>query len=313
MDQPEEQQKTARFPSWIRRRWAPEAALASTAGVVAQHSLNTVCSSARCPNRAECWSKRTATFMILGGSCTRNCRYCAVDKGKPDPLDPLEPAQVAQAAAELELRHVVVTSVTRDDLADGGAAHFAATIKALRHALPHATIEVLTPDFQGDAAAVGMVCAAGPHVFGHNVEVAPGLYPGLRGPRAQYERSLEVLRDAAAHAMPVIVKSALMVGLGESPEDVRGVLRDLREAGCEAVAIGQYLQPSQQQRPVAEFVHPDRFEAYENDAYAMGFSYAVGGPFVRSSYRCEEALGSPEARERVAAINLAVATAAGAH
>jgi len=258
-----------------------------------QMGVHTVCQSARCPNVGECFGRGTATFMILGEVCTRNCRFCVVDHGKPMPLDAEEPQRVAEAARWLGLRHVVVTSVTRDDLPDGGAAHFAATVAAVRERLPGATVEVLTPDFRGDRAAVQAVAAARPEVFNHNVETVPRLYPEVR-PQADYQRSLRVLQWArvacrAQEASPgLVTKSGLMVGLGETGEEVAAVLSDLRGAGVDAVTIGQYLQPTREHYPVAEYVRPEVFQDYQRAALAMGFSHVLSGPLVRSSYHASE-------------------------
>jgi lipoic acid synthetase len=284
--------------------------------------LETVCRGARCPNQAECFSRGTATFMILGDACTRNCRFCAVPHTtSPPPPRTDEPAAVAKAAAEMQLRHVVVTSVTRDDLADGGAGHFAATIQAVRDALPEATVEVLTPDFLGNADAVDAVLAAGPDVFNHNTETVPRLYASVR-PQASYRRSLDVLARAAAFRPLIrdgyhfpgqpsrspssttdrvvsregnvnrpeltVVKSGLMVGLGETADELAAVFADLRAAGVEVLTIGQYLAPSADHAPVAEFVSPQRFADMEKRALDMGFSAVAAGPYVRSSYLAED-------------------------
>lgn len=251
--------------------------------------LDTVCLSAACPNLGECFARRTATFLILGPVCTRNCRFCAVPKGTPRPVDPGEPRRVALAAAELQLRHVVITSVTRDDLPDGGAGQFAATVTAVREALPEATVEVLTPDFRGRPAALEKVMAAGPRVFNHNVETVPRLYPAAR-PQADYRRSLEVLRRAKEMRPGILTKSGLMVGLGEREEEVLAVLADLRSAGCDAVTIGQYLRPSKAHLPVREYLTPETFARYRARAREMGFRYVASGPLVRSSYLAEDAL-----------------------
>jgi lipoyl synthase len=289
---------TTRFPEWIRQKWASGGDFSFTKDLVTDLGLRTVCQSARCPNLGECWQRRTATFMVLGGACTRNCRFCSVPGGAPAPPDPGEPAAVAEAVKRMGLRHMVLTSVTRDDLPDGGAWHIAETVRVVRAANPETTTEVLVPDFQGDRAAIATVLEAGPDVFGHNIETVESLYPQLRDPGANYAGSLEVLRAARALAPEVIVKSALMVGHGETPEEVRQTLADLREAGCEAVCIGQYLRPSKAQRAVVEFVHPDQFAAYQEMAHALGFGFAVAGPFVRSSYRSDEMMDADFARER---------------
>jgi lipoic acid synthetase len=236
--------------------------------------------------------------MILGGACTRNCRFCAVHSGVPEPVDADEPGRVAEAVARLELRHVVVTSVTRDDLPDGGAAHFIAAIEAIRTKRPDATVEVLTPDFHVDRVAIARVLAAGPDVFGHNIETVERLYPGLRGAAHSYARALDVLRIAREESPETLLKSALMVGHGETADEVRRTLADLLDAGCRALCIGQYLQPTPAQSPVAEFVEPAVFEAYEAEAHRLGFRFALAGPFVRSSYRSEELMEAVSDRER---------------
>lgn len=263
------------------------------------HGLHTVCESARCPNLHECFAHGTATFMILGDRCTRGCGFCAVPKarrGLPPP-DSEEPDRVAAMAARMGLRHVVITSVNRDDLPDGGAAHFAATIQAVRSALPGARIEVLTPDFLGDPEAVRTVLDAGPDVFNHNVETVPRLYPRVR-PQARYERSLAVLALARRHRPQAWIKSGLMVGLGERPEEVHALLADLRRAGVQIVTIGQYLQPTLRNLPVATFVAPEQFEAYRRVALEMGFAMAFSGPFVRSSYMAETIVAATQAGVR---------------
>ena len=260
--------------------------------------LHTVCQSARCPNMAECWQKRTATLMVLGNSCTRNCRYCAVPSGKPEPVESDEPIRVAQAIRRMGLRHAVITSVTRDDLPDGGAEHIAATVCAVRELNPNTTIEVLVPDFLGDAAAVETVLASQPDVFGHNIETVERLYPTVRGKRCTYRTALDVLRIAAEYEPRMIVKSAFMLGHGETEDEVRQTLHDLLDAGCEAVCIGQYLRPTLKQREVEAFVTPEKFMEYEAYAYAIGFGFAVAGPFVRSSYRSEELMEARWARDR---------------
>ena len=276
-----------RLPAWLRKPETAFVALHEIKRELRRLELHTVCESARCPNIHECFSRGTATFMILGERCTRGCGFCAVPKTRrPAPPDPAEPSRVAQMARAMNLRHVVVTSVNRDDLPDGGAGHFAQTIRALRAALPGATIEVLTPDFMGDLDAVASVLEAAPDVFNHNVETVPRLYPRVR-PQARYERSLAVLEFAARNMAGALVKSGLMVGLGENEEEVLGVMRDLRRAGVGVVTIGQYLQPTRRNLPVAEFVPPERFEAYREAGLRLGFAAVFSGPFVRSSYMAE--------------------------
>ncbi|HAX44959.1 MAG TPA: lipoyl synthase [Bryobacteraceae bacterium] len=260
--------------------------------------LHTVCESARCPNIHECFSRRAATFMILGNVCTRGCTFCSVPKGSPAKhdmaLDPLEPANVAAMARSMDLRYVVITSVNRDDLADGGSAHFAETVERVRAALPEARVEVLTPDFCGDHEAVARVLAAGPHVFNHNMETVARLYKPVR-PQASYLQSLEVLRFAREAAPGVLTKSGLMVGLGETEEEVNELLADLRAAEVDVVTIGQYLQPTRRNREVSEYVPEDRYERWKARGMSMGFRMVFAGPFVRSSYMADEV--NEQARE----------------
>lgn len=246
--------------------------------------LNTVCRSAKCPNRSECFATGTATFMVLGTACTRNCRFCAVDAERPGPPDPGEPERVGEAAARMGLTHAVVTMVTRDDLPDGGAAHVVATIEALRETVPDARVEVLVSDFGGDEAAIDLVASARPDVFNHNIETVPRLYAEVR-PQADYLRSLSVLARVYAGAPDVPTKSGLMVGLGETPEEVEAVLANLRAAGVRIVTIGQYLRPSAAHLPVAEYVAPETFERYTATARRLGFAGIASAPFVRSSYQ----------------------------
>ena len=255
-----------------------------------QLNLHTVCESARCPNIHECFHRGAATFMILGSHCTRGCGFCSVPKFNPlrrqMPLDPAEPAHVARMAADMKLRYVVITSVNRDDLEDGGSHHFAETVRQVRGALPEARVEVLTPDFRGDMAAVERVLAAGPHVFNHNMETVPRLYARVR-PQADYRQSLNVLAFARRHS-PALTKSGFMVGLGETEEEVCGLLRDLHAAGTGAATIGQYLQPTRRNLPVVEFVEPRQFARYRDYGLSLGFKMVFSGPLVRSSYMADE-------------------------
>ncbi len=279
-------------PSWLVKRLPADGA--GTAGRVGalldDLRLNTVCRSAHCPNLGECFASGTATFLAMGPACTRRCRFCAVDKSAgPAPLDPDEPRRIAEAARRLALAHVVVTAVTRDDLPDGGAAHLAAVARAVRAALPGATVELLVPDFAGSLEALRTVLAAGPEVLNHNVETVPRLYPEVR-PGADYHRSLELLSAVKRIAPRTLAKSGLMAGLGERPEEVREVLRDLARAGVGAVTVGQYLAPSPAHLPVAEFVRPEQFEAYAREARALGIAAAECGPWVRSSYHAGRTL-----------------------
>ncbi len=253
-----------------------------------ERDLHTVCESARCPNRNECFSRGTATFMIGGNICTRHCAFCSVPAGRPESYDAIagEPEQVADAAAEMGLQYVVVTAVARDDLADGGARHFARTIHALRDRLPDARVEVLTPDFGGSDEHVGIVVEAGPDVFNHNVETVRRLSPVVRS-RSDHDRSLNVLKSAAGMNPSMLVKSGLMVGLGETTDEVHELLGELRDNGVHAVTIGQYLQPTRRNLPVVDYVHPDTYDEYRSYGESLGFDAVFAGPFVRSSYMAE--------------------------
>jgi lipoic acid synthetase len=253
--------------------------------------LNTICEEARCPNIAECWGRGTATFQILGDTCTRACRYCYVHSGRPDgPPDPLEPLRLAQTAARMSLEHVVVTSVDRDDLPDRGAAHYAATIRALRAKAPTASVEVLTPDFLGcEEEALATVLAERPDVFNHNIETVRRLHPSMRGAKASYDGALRLLRRAKEVAdYPVLTKSGIIVGLGETNDEVVETMRDLREQGVDVVTIGQYLQPSAKHATIDRWVHPDEFRWFTEQGEALGFGSVFAGPLVRSSYRADE-------------------------
>jgi len=251
--------------------------------------LHTVCESAACPNIGECWNHRTATFMILGNSCTRRCGFCAVQKGAPLAVDPDEPRRVAEACEHLGLRHAVITSVNRDDLKDGGATHFAAVIRAIRERIPGCRVEVLVPDFQGSREAMRTVMDAAPDVLNHNIETVPRLYREVRF-GARYERSLEMLEYAAALRPDIPTKSGLMAGLGETDEEVLAVLADLRRHKVRIVTIGQYLRPTLQHLPVLRYVTPGQFEEYRRAALALGFEHVESGPFVRSSYHAADAV-----------------------
>jgi lipoic acid synthetase len=254
-------------------------------------SLHTICEEARCPNIAECWGRGTATFQILGDTCTRACRYCYVHSGRPDgPPDPLEPLRLAQTAQQMGLKHVVVTSVDRDDLPDRGAGHYAATIRALRRKLPEASIEVLTPDFLGvEEDALRTVLAERPDVFNHNIETVRRLHRRMRGAKATYVGALSLLRRAKEVAgFPVLTKSGIIVGLGETNDEVVETMRDLREHGVDVVTIGQYLQPSSKHATIDRWVHPDEFRWFREQGEALGFGSVFAGPLVRSSYRADE-------------------------
>ena len=278
-----------RKPDWLKIPVRGGRDLSQVKALLKRLHLNTVCVEANCPNRMECFSSRTATFMILGSVCTRNCRFCNVTPGAPTPVDRTEPARLAEAAAELGLRHVVVTSVTRDDLPDGGASHFAAVIAALRASVPEASVEVLIPDFRGDAAALETVMAAEPEIINHNVETVPRLYPAVR-PQADYRQSLQLLNRVSRSQRPISAKTGLMVGLGETTAEVYALFDDLREAGCEFLTIGQYLPPSKAHYPVVEYVPPEQFDVYRRRAESLGFRFVASAPFVRSSYKAARAL-----------------------
>ena len=340
--------RATRFPPWLRKRIPAGGEAHEVRRLLAELGLATVCAGAHCPNMPECYARGTAAFLILGNSCTRSCRFCAIEKRPPGALREDEPEAVAQATARLHLRHVVITSVTRDDLADGGAGHFARTIRAVRERLPQTIIEVLTPDFQGSRACVDTVLAARPDIFNHNVETVPRLYAAVR-PEADYRRSLDVLAYAKSvggdaclgekkGAVPfsgflekgtvpffsgaekgtapssqrreegtapfsacgsrIYTKSGLMLGLGEAADEIRACLADLRAAGCDIVTIGQYLAPSASHHPVARFVDPAEFAAWEAEARTLGFAAVASGPFVRSSYQAESVFASREDQGR---------------
>ncbi|MDR1317108.1 MAG: lipoyl synthase [Spirochaetales bacterium] len=322
-----------RKPEWLKIKIRGGENLAGVKGLLSRYALNTVCKEANCPNRMECYGSRTAAFMILGTVCSRGCAFCNVSRGLPQPVDGGEAVRIAAAAGELGLRYVVITSVTRDDLPDGGAGQFARVIRELKTALPGIMVEVLIPDFQGDGEALGTVLGAGPDVLNHNVETVPRLYPAVR-PQALYARSLELLRRAGESADglsrgtdaadgktggeeiagaktssaetssvgisgvktgsiqtgnirtgSIKTKSGLMAGLGESPDEIREVIRDIRATGCDFLTIGQYLAPSARHYPVREYISPARFEEYKHYALSLGFAGVASGPFVRSSYR----------------------------
>ena len=290
-----------RLPEWARRSRTHFESLNRLKSGFRALNLHTVCESARCPNIHECFHRGAATFMILGNWCTRGCGFCSVPKGNPEKrdmrLDPAEPANVARMAAGMKLRYVVLTSVNRDDLEDGGSRHFAETVREVRRALPEARVEALTPDFNGDLEAVARVLDAGPHVFNHNMETVARLYRRVR-PQAGYRQSLKVLSFAArAQRRTRLTKSGFMVGLGETEEEVRELLRDLRDAGTDVATIGQYLQPTRRNLPVAAYIEPRQFDAYRDYGLSLGFKMVFSGPLVRSSYMAdavsEEALRQP--------------------
>jgi lipoyl synthase len=287
-----------RRPEWMKVR-APSADTRyfEVRSLLHGQRLHTICEEARCPNIAECWGRGTATFQILGDTCTRACRYCYVNSGRPEsPPDPLEPMRLAHAAAQMELRHVVVTSVDRDDLPDRGAGHYAATIRALKSKLPDASIEVLTPDFLGyEEDALAMVLDARPEVLNHNIETVRRLHRRMRGAKASYDKALWLLRRAKeVAAYPVLTKSGIIVGLGETNDEVVDTMRDLRQNGVDVVTIGQYLQPSQKHTQIDRWVHPDEFRWFRERGEALGFGSVFSGPLVRSSYRADEQVHAAE-------------------
>jgi lipoic acid synthetase len=286
-------------PEWLKVRANTTGEYEEVRAMMRRLSLVTVCEEARCPNIHECWAReRTATFMLMGDVCTRHCGFCAVGKGRPGVLDPGEPERVAEAAAELALSHAVVTSVNRDDLPDGGAAHFASTIRAIRTRLPSCTVEVLIPDFRGDGAALETVLAEQPEILNHNTETVPRLYRRVR-PDARYEQSLELLARADARrrrtGSAMKTKSGVMAGLGETIEELLATLGDLREAGCDIATVGQYLQPYEKRLPVERYYTPEEFEQLRIEGESMGFLRVESGPLVRSSYHAKRALAEPRA------------------
>ncbi len=272
-----------RHPPWIKVRAPGGPGFVETRGIVKSLGLHTVCEEAQCPNLGECWGHKTATFMLLGDTCTRNCSFCAVAHGKPLAVDPHEPARVGEAVARLGLQHVVVTSVDRDDLLDGGAEHFAATTESSRRAAPDCRIEVLVPDFQGRLESVRTVVAAPVDVFNHNVETVPRLYRQVR-PGAKYDRSLAVIEAARDPEGRRLTKAGLMLGLGEELDEVRRVFDDLRHIGCDILTMGQYLRPSRDHIAVERYVTPEEFASLGDEARALGFRHVESGPLVRSSY-----------------------------
>jgi lipoyl synthase len=281
-----------RRPEWMKVR-APSAngRYFDVKKLIHGASLNTICEEARCPNIAECWGRGTATFQILGDTCTRACRYCYVHSGRPEsPPDPLEPLRLAQTAKQMGLKHVVVTSVDRDDVPDRGAGHYAATIRALKRAVPAASIEILTPDFLGvEEEALATILAERPHVFNHNIETVRRLHRRMRGAKASYDKALWLLERAKELAdYPVLTKSGIIVGLGETNDEVVDTMRDLRAHGVDVVTIGQYLQPSSRHATIDRWVHPDEFRWFREQGEELGFGSVFAGPLVRSSYRADE-------------------------
>jgi lipoic acid synthetase len=275
-----------RLPEWLKVRLPASKEYGALKQLIRRQHLNTVCEGARCPNIGECWGAGTATFMILGDVCTRACKFCAVKSGRPPACDLDEPRRVAEAIGQLRLQYAVITSVDRDDLADGGAAIFSETVRLTRESCPGIRIEVLIPDFQGDRRALRSVVEAGPDVLAHNLETVPRLYRNVRS-GSKYPRSLEVLRSAKSFGMEICTKSSLMLGLGETEEEVVQVMKDLRAAQADILTLGQYLQPSKENLPVARFYAPSEFASLRDLALTLGFSYVQSGPLVRSSYRAE--------------------------
>ncbi|MBI1495544.1 lipoyl synthase [Halocynthiibacter styelae] len=291
----------SRKPKWIRRKKIESQEYYETRRLMRDHNLTTVCEEAACPNIGECWSKQHATMMIMGETCTRGCSFCNVSTGRPDALDVFEPGRVAKAVQKLNLRHVVITSVDRDDLDDGGADHIAQTIRAVRHNCPDTSVEVLTPDFLGKGEAADLVYEAAPDVFNHNLETVPRLYTTVR-PGARYYQSLRLLDDAKRYNPSIFTKSGLMVGLGETPEEVRQVMDDLRAANVDFLTVGQYLQPTAKHHPVDRFWTPEDFEKLEKAARAKGFLGVSATPMTRSSFHADEDFAAlKQARETVLA------------
>ncbi|MHB1314343.1 MAG: lipoyl synthase [Christensenellales bacterium] len=283
-----EQKPITTRPPWLTVRVQEADKQKEVISLMQNLSLHTVCGEANCPNLMECFGRGTAAFMILGKYCTRNCTFCCVEKNTPQPVDADEPLRVARAVAALNLRHVVVTSVTRDDLSDGGAAQFAALIRELRSLCKGTIVEVLIPDFQGDKRALSLVMDAKPDILNHNLETVPRLYPEVR-PMADYARSLALLKNAKEMAPSLLTKSGIMAGLGETQSEVLSLLADLRSVSCDLLTIGQYLAPSKGHHPVVEYVHPDVFKRYEIAAKEMGFKLVASAPLVRSSYHADRA------------------------
>ena len=273
-------------PSWLRRRLPTGPTYENVRGLISKDRLHTVCQEAKCPNIWECFTRQTATFLILGSQCTRSCRFCSIETGPVKPPDPDEPLRVAQVAQEMGLKYIVVTSVTRDDLPDGGAGSFAGTIAAIRQKIPDARVEVLIPDFVGSASALQTVINARPDVLNHNIETVPRLYSMVR-PEADYQRSLDLIRRVKDYDAAIPVKSGLMLGFGEDPEEIKETLEDLLRANCRILTLGQYLQPSKNHLAVKRYIPPEEFEKWRETAIDMGFSEVASGPFVRSSYHAK--------------------------
>lgn len=299
---------TQRLPEWLTIRLPRPDTIREVEAMMRSKNLHTVCESARCPNLPECWSKKTATFMILGDTCTRSCGFCAIKVGRGLEVDALEPAHVAKVAGDLGLKHVVVTSVARDDLQDEGAEQFARTIRSLHHLNPEIIVEVLTPDFKAKEPLIRTVCDAGPEIYNHNIETVERLSTIVR-PQAKYRRSLEVLSVVKRIDPSIYTKSGIMLGLGETMDEVKAALGDLRAVGCDAVTIGQYLRPTMKHLPVVEYIHPTVFAEYEKLGEQMGFAFVASGPFIRSSYNAIE-FSKKVMAERLARLDAAEAVRA---
>lgn len=274
-------------PDWLKVKIPLGATTKGVENMLETLSLNTVCKEANCPNRLECFHRKTATFLILGQVCTRNCSFCNITKGRPTPVDPLEATHVADAVKKLDLKHAVITSVTRDDLSDGGATHFVNVIEAIRTATPNVTIEVLIPDFDGNSNSLALVVNSKPDILNHNIETVPNLYSKVR-PMAKYDRSLELLKNSKNLNKNILTKSGFMLGLGESEDEVISLLEDLRRVDCDIITIGQYLAPSPLHHPVIDYVTPETFNKYKDMGIKMGFKYVASAPLVRSSYYADK-------------------------
>lgn len=288
-------QQRVRKPEWLKIKLGSNMTYGHTKGVIQGHSLHTICASGRCPNQGECWSRGTASFMIGGNICTRRCKFCNTPSGRPLPLNPLEPMNVAKSIQEMNLKHVVITSVDRDDLPDGGSLHWQQTIEAIHRLTPSVTLEVLIPDFRGDTSALDRILSAAPDIISHNMETVKRLTPSVRNV-ATYQTSLDVLRYVSQHDVPT--KTGIMLGLGETEDEILELFDDVLNAGASIITIGQYLQPTRNHLPVVEYIHPDQFQKLKNIALEKGFRYCESGPLVRSSYHAESHLPSALALRR---------------
>lgn len=293
------------LPPWLKIRLPRPDTIRQVEGMMREKSLHTVCESAKCPNLPECWSKKTATFMILGNTCTRSCGFCNINTGRGEEVNPMEPLDVAMTSKRMGMKHVVVTSVARDDLKDEGAGHFARTIEMLHKHNPHLIVEVLTPDFKGKPDLVKIVTDAHPEIFNHNIETIERLHTVVR-PAAKYARTMRVLEMVKEFDPTIYTKSGMMLGLGETKDEVLRTLEDLRKHGVDAVTIGQYLRPTMKHLPVVRYVHPDEFAEYEQIGFEMGFAFVASGPFIRSSYNAI-AFSEKVMSERLAAAEAALA------